>query len=551
MRRTVLLRRMALGCILLAGLSLIFASCGKKDAAPKSQSAAVLNATGLPIVKSPVTLSFQGIQMNSTRVGRWDETDLLKSIAEKTGVQIVWDGIPQASWKEKKNLTIASRELPDGFMASMSLSMDEISTLGAEGVLIPLEGLIDQYAPHVKSLMAEYPTYEPSIRSPDGHIYAVAGLEDLGFDSFSAAIIRQDWLDKLGLKMPTTTEEFYNVLKTFKDKDASGTGKTIPFSFLYKESDMLNREVKREFEWMFLPFGVADNPIHIFIEDNGEVVFTADKPGFRDAISYIHRLYAEKLIDVEIFTQDRTLLTNKIRQNNVGVYTDYRLKLSMAAPESESLYTLMPPLKGPNGDQRWLRAQIGITDGAFAITSACKYPEVAMRWLDYINEEDNNIQFRYGMFKEAGWTANEALVPSKDKPGLWEVNVRPTAIPPNDWPFSAPVAVSPVLSPRRLIDKYVAEKGSNLAKNEVCDFYRPYLTKNPYNYPWRFTVEELEELSLLQTELVAFVEKTQAQWIDAGGVEQGWDAYLQQLKRYNVDRYLELYKKAYQRSLVK
>jgi putative aldouronate transport system substrate-binding protein len=223
----------------------------------------------------------------------------------------------------------------------------------------------------------------------------------------------------------------------------------------------------------------------------------------------------------------------------------------MATPELESLYGLMPPLRGPKGDRRWLRAQIGITEGACAITSACKYPEVAMRWLDYINEEDNNIQFRYGMFKDASWTANEALIPSKDKPGKWEVNIRPSTTPPNDWPFSAPIAVSPVLSPWRLIDHYVAEKGSNLAKNECTAFYRPYLTKYPYNYPWRFTAEEVEELALLQTELVAFIEKTQAQWIDAGGVEQEWDAYVQQLKRYNVDRYLELYKTAYNRSLGK
>jgi putative aldouronate transport system substrate-binding protein len=539
----------ALVLVMFACLSWQLAAGGSKESAQtRSQDATVLNQDGLPIVKTPVTLHFSGIQMNSTRVGRWDETDLMKDTEAKTGVKIVWDTIPQSSWKEKKNLMIASRELPDGFLANMSLSMDEVSMLGAEGVLVPLEGLVNQYAPNVKSLMTEYPTYEPSVKSPDGHIYALAGLEELGFDSFSAAIIRQDWLDKLGLKMPTTTEEFYQVLKAFKDRDASGTGRTIPFSFLYKESQMINREVKREFEWVFLSFGVADNPYHIFIEDNGEVVFTASQPGFRDGIQYLHRLYSEGLIDVEVFTQDRTLLTNKIRQNNVGVYTDYRLKLSMADPEAESLYTFMPPLKGPRGDQRWLRAQIGISEGAFAITSASKYPEVAMRWMDYINQEEQNIQYSYGMFKPAGWTANEALIPSTDIPGKWEVNTRPGSVQPNDWPFSSPISVMPTISPRRLIDKLLAEKGSNVAKNEVCDFYRPYLTKNPYNYPWRFTLEELEELALLQTDLTNYIDKTQAKWMADGGAEREWNTYLQELKKYNVDRYLELYKNAYKRS---
>jgi putative aldouronate transport system substrate-binding protein len=473
---------------------------------------------------------------------------MMKDTAEKTGIKIAWEVVPQASWKEKKNLIIASRELPDAFMASLSFNANEIAQYGADGVLIPLEGLIDQYAPNIKALMQEYPDYAAATRSPDGHIYALSSWEDLGFDSFSAGIIRKDWLDKLGLPVPSTTEEFYQSLKAFKDQDVSGTGKTIPFSFMFKESQMLNREVKREFEWIFLAFGCADNPYHIFIEDNNEIVFTASQPGYKEAVQYLHRLYAEGLIDVEVFTQDRTLLTNKIRQNNVGVYTDYRLEFSMADPNTESLYTLLPPLIGPHGDQRWLRAQIGISEGAFAITSACKYPEVAIRWLDFINEEENNIQYRYGMFKSADWTASEALIPSTAIPGKWEVNSRPSSIEPSNWPFSSPISVMPVITPFKVIDKYIAEKGSNVAKNKACGFYRPYLTKNPYNYLWRFSEDELEELALLQTDLIGYVDKTMAKWIADGGIEQEWDAYLNELKRYNVDDYLELYKTAYRRS---
>ncbi|MDR0562187.1 MAG: extracellular solute-binding protein [Spirochaetaceae bacterium] len=537
--------------LLCAGMvSLIACNGGGSKGEPaktaKSLSDEVMNPTGMPIVKTPVTLHFTGIQMNTSRPGRWDETDMMKDTAEKSGVKIVWECIPQASWKEKKNLIIASQELPDAFMASMSLTAAEVAQFGADGVLVPLEGLIDSHAPNIKSLMTEFPAYAGATRSHDGHIYALSSWEDLGFDSFSAAIIRKDWLDKVGLPVPSTTEEFYQALKAFKDKDASGTGKTIPFSFMFKESQMLNREVKREFEWVFLSFGVGDNPYHIFIEDNNEVVFTASQPGYKEAVQYLHRLYSEGLIDAEVFTQDRTLLTNKIRQNNVGVYTDYRLEYSMADPKSESLYTLVPPLKGPHGDQRWLRAQIGVSEGAFAVTSACKYPEVAVRWLDFINEEQNNIQMRYGMFKPEDWTASEALIPSKTVTGKWEVNTRPSSIDPSNWPFSSPISVMPVVTPARMIDKYIAEKGSNVAKTKACDFYRPYLTKNPYNYLWRFTNDELEELALLQTDLLGYVDRKMAEWISGeANIEQDWDSYLNELKRRNVDQYLAMYKKAY------
>jgi putative aldouronate transport system substrate-binding protein len=557
MKGKTFMKGMIMTVILLAALSFnLFAGGGQPQSGSRTTpaSASIVNNTGLPIVKEPITLHFVGMNMNNTRVGRWDETDMMKYLEEKTGIKIIWDGIPQNSWRERKNLIIASKELPDGFMSNLSLSAEEAQTLGDGGVLIPLEGLLDRYAPNVKALMSGIPSYEPFVKSPDGHIYAMASYEDLGFDSFSAAIIRKDWLDKLGLRMPTTTDELYNVLKTFKERDPAGNGKTIPMSFLFQENELLNREVKREFEWIFMAFGVADNPFRIAIQDDGKLIFTASQPGFRAAIQYLHKLYSEKLIDVELFTQDRNKLTNKIRDLSVGAYTDYRLKVSMASEEIQDLFTLIPPLKGPQGgNPKWVRGLIGMSEGSFAITSACKYPEAAIRWLDYINAEEINIQMRYGMFKDKGWTATEAQVPSDTAPGKWMVNtgMRPKEVSPNDWPFSAPIAVSPVISPWNLIDKFTAEKASNISKQEVCDFYRPYLTKYPYNYPYRFTMEEIEELSLLQTDLISYIIKTEAKWIDSGGIEQEWDSYLAQLKRYNVDRYVELYNTAYQRSLKK
>jgi putative aldouronate transport system substrate-binding protein len=340
------------------------------------------------------------------------------------------------------------------------------------------------------------------------------------------------------------------VLKSFKEKDPAGGGKTIPFSFLYQESPAVNREVKREFEWFFLAFGVPENPKHIAIDDNGQVIFTADKPGFKETIKYLNRLYGEGLIDREIFTQDRTLLTNKIRQLTVGGYTDYRLKSSMAFEDIQDQFAVMPPLKGPNGDRKWLKATIGMSEGAFAITSACKYPEVAMRWLDYINEPEINIQMAFGMFKPEGWDKSEAMLPSKAEPGKYDVNtsLRPKSVQPSDWPMSAPIAESPILSARSVIDKYLAVKPSNVAKVEVCDVYRPYLTRYPYNYPYRFTVKEIEDLSLMQTDLLSYIFRTEAKWIAEGGIDAEWDAYLAKLKNLKVDQYLGMYKTSFERS---
>ena len=210
-------------------------------------------------------------------------------------------------------------------------------------------------------------------------------------------------------------------------------------------------------------------------------------------------------------------------------------------------YVHMPPLAGPDGT-RHHGAYIDRTVGANMcfMTADSEKKEVAMRWLDYSNEPDNVIQNAYGAFKPAGWTQSEALVPSDTMPGKWLVNsgLRLSDVNPSDWPFSAPIAVSCVLLTSDIHSKYIPVKDSQVAKTEVCDVYRPYLSA----YPYKFTVDEIEELSLIQADLLSYIYKIEAQWIAEGFDSGDWNAYLAQLKNLGVARYVELYQTSYDRS---
>ena len=78
------------------------------------------------------------------------------------------------------------------------------------------------------------------ITAPDGHIYSFPWIEELGAGKESIHSVNDfpwinvEWLNKLGLKMPTTTEELKQVLIAFKTKDPNGNGKAdeIPMSFI-------------------------------------------------------------------------------------------------------------------------------------------------------------------------------------------------------------------------------------------------------------------------------------------------------------------------------
>ena len=69
-----------------------------------------------------------GLQMNNTRPGNLGDTELFMHLMDETNVKIDWDLIPQASWTEKKNLTIASGSIRR-FLRTKSLSHDEVQNM--------------------------------------------------------------------------------------------------------------------------------------------------------------------------------------------------------------------------------------------------------------------------------------------------------------------------------------------------------------------------------------------------------------------------------------
>jgi len=172
-----------------------------------------------------------------------------------------------------------------------------------------------------------------------------------------------------------------------------------------------------------------------------------------------------------------------------------------------------------------------------------------VRWIDHCNQEQYTPQMAFGMFKPAGYSEAEALVPSAASPGKYEVNtgLRPKSVDPTEWFMTAPIAQGCTLLTKKTLDEYVAEKASSVAKLKACEVYRPYLSKWPYNYPYKFSTEEVDELSLLQTDIAGYVDAKAAEWIVEGGIDQEWDGFIAELKRLGVDRYLELYQTAFAR----
>ena len=139
-----------------------------------------------------------------------------------------------------------------------------------------MDDLIENYTTNAKKYLAEREDIRKIITYTDGHIYSLPSIdESLSTRIPGMLIVNQTWLDRVGLEHPTTVDEFYNMLKTFKEKDANGNGVAgdeICLS-LRQFASPNTIDANKSLTNLFGFFGVVDDNSHIMIKDDKEVVF--------------------------------------------------------------------------------------------------------------------------------------------------------------------------------------------------------------------------------------------------------------------------------------
>ena len=227
MRKVIVI---VLALVSVAGL--VFAGGGQGEAGAEGGSAANVNRAGFPIVKEPITLTAAAVQHAWSR--NWGEFDMFKEYEKLTGITIDWTMIPHADTVEKVNLMLASGDYRD--MIFVPGLAGRAAEAAAEGLLLPLNGLIKEWAPSITKMFQEQPLMEQVGTMVDGNIYGFGRFHNTSTHLMTQRqwYIVEPWLENLGLEMPETPDELYALLQAFKERDANGNGDPndeIPLSF--------------------------------------------------------------------------------------------------------------------------------------------------------------------------------------------------------------------------------------------------------------------------------------------------------------------------------
>lgn len=518
-------------CAMLSVALVPVAAAGNKEASAVADVG--FNATGLPIVSKP--FSFSAVIMKDPKHGNIPEMGVFKRMEKETGVTVNWIEIPQTNFEEKKNLLLASNDLPDVFMHSLNDS--DLLRYGGQGVLVPMETLIEKYAPRIKDLFAKRPDIKKYVTTPDGHIYILPRIQELAHRvNPDNMFINKTWLDKLGLSIPTTADEFYAVMKAFREKDPNGNGKKdeLPMSWCsVKNSRQLNVDS------FFGTFGMLDNPMHLMVSADKKVYFTANTDNYKNGLAYLNRLYREGLIDPEVFTHDIKQYSAKGKAPDMlyGVFFEWFDENTAGNDRAKKDYVVLPPLKGPDGKQRWNTTPTAVLARQnFAITNKMKNPEVAIRWADQCYDWATSYELCYGS---------------------WDVNIKKEGskvvmLPPpagrsaDEFRYLNSPAYTTPFALYEVDFKNLELTENHIRKFARLDMYRKFFPALEEVYPDAFFLaEEENELAILRTDITNYVDQMRAKFvIGAESVDSGWDTYLKQLNQIGLSRYLELYQKA-------
>ncbi|MGG4032086.1 ABC transporter substrate-binding protein [Paenibacillus cisolokensis] len=538
----------------LAGLIAVLSACSKSGggSAGEGGPAGSGGTASGGETSGPVTMTFFAPQGKAP----WEDNSYTKHIEDMFHVKIKWDLAPSDALTDRRQLLLASGDYPEVFLEG-KLSYNDVLTYGKQGVFLPLNDLIEQYAPNIKAMMEKKPYFKDAITAPDGNIYALPRLNECYHCTFAQKFwINKEWLDTLGLDIPTTTDELYTVLKAFKEQDPNRNGKAdeIPLTGAPKKY-VWNGNIDA---FLMNAFIYNDNNKYLIVE-NGKVSFAANQEGWKQGLAYMNKLYKEGLIDPAAFTQnDQALgqLGNREGDELVGSITTALVSYLVTPYDPNATrhkhWVIVPPLKGPEGVQLAGMTQ-GIGDFQFAVTNKATEEQriAAIKIADYAFSEEGALLSEYGTEEGTGWKKAEEGEKNIDGAqakysfsGLPEAD--PDQIRNDSWSLMGPKDLSKEFRDLFAVGQDpLTPEGYETRLAQATNAYAPYAPAEAYPTGVFIRPEDADAASQLTTAIQDYVQSNMAQFIIGSlDIEKDWEAYVKGFDGLNLARYIEIYQNA-------
>ena len=500
---------------------------------------------------SSARISLPAFSTQSPNIQDYDENDLTLKIEEMFNVDIEWVLAPSnsdAEVLEKQNILFASGDYPAIFLVG-NFSQNDQLRYGQSGILLPLNDLIEEYGNFIKEAFVITPYLLKGVTALDDNIYSMPGLEECYHCNYSQKLyMNVDWLSKLGLTMPTTTEELYTVLTAFKEDDPNGNGQNdeIPLA------GATNGWNSNPINLLMCSFAYSTSNTPLILTD-GVVDIAANKPEWKDGLAYIKRLYSEGLIYSESFTQDSETLRGLANNPDtviLGAIDNGCCIPTVGEDGRWAQYEVVPPIQGPGGVQTVGYFGGNVGNGKFAITDKATDEQkiVAIQICNYFYSQEGALDGMYGPKGIGWWDAEPGTKGIDGKDALYD------AIEPYQredkrsvcWDNDLKYTPASLFNGRVQNQDITQPDGFETYLAVMTDRQSPYTPKETFPNAIWYQPEELQQIAQMKTDILEYIKTNSAQFVvGALNLDTDWDAYVAGFSGLGLDQYITASQKAY------
>lgn len=431
-----------------------------------------------------------------------------------------------------------------------------VAQMYADGICIRLNEVIDQYMPNYKALLEANPQVAKTLMDDEGNYLYFTVINPLNSDLEKVAVtwwglmMRQDWLDNVGMEAPTTIDEWYEVLTAFKEGDPNGNG----------ELDEIPFDAGSAGHFLFMPAFGIQNGWYVDPE-TGKVAYGQYTEKYKAYLETMAKWYAEGLLQ-NIYTDEVGTLAASADPNiyadlagswkGLSNYWEQRLPQVLEKnPNADFVAVQWPQYVNGNGEFYADRYGMGYGDRYSAVISTdCKNIEAAARLIDQMYTEEGTNCTTWGTIEgdpiNPEWTSGHGTY-TVDENGVKHETEWANQMTENfyDGAFANKYryAMSHVSFPRWGAADYLAATREQRYVDSAMMWAK---ASNALEYPNAITLSTDAQKAVAEIDNIGtYISEMTCKFITGVEPLTNFDTYMDNLQKMGIDNLVALYQEAY------
>ena len=496
----------------------------------------------LPLTDEEVTLTmWMGVNPNVLKITEdiGNDCALWNELAVRTGVRLDFTVVNPDTESEKFNLMVVSNDLSDIISNATTLYTNGGEAAVADEILIDhLPYLTEELTPQICKLMEAYPDAVPEALTESGWL---AGMPQLSMQTEATQtfgpLIRKDWLDELGLSVPETYDELYEVLKAFKEKKGADAALVLNYA-----GTGINNGLVQGYGINGLVADAANSEPFYQVDDT--VMYGPIQPEFKEYLTMVNKWYSEGLIwqDFMSYADFQNPPTELILSDRVGVFygeVTFIATLEDASnTEGFELVAIPDLVKEKGGTIPFQEERAYAASTPWSISTQCDYPELAMQFCNYMYTDEGAVLCNYGLEHES-FEYNE-----QGQPVFTDLVLK-------NPDMSTTVALFMYCMDRGPFyrDETREQSGYTQAQREASSIWTSNLTVGRGMGSTMLNTEESDAVNQFYGDIKTYIEQSVLEFIIGNRDIAEFDAFVERIEEMGIDEVTACYQDAYQRYL--